>query len=176
MTTLRILCLALPGWALLALAGCGSIDAAETEKAVGQEISRSIGAKLRSVECPEDIPAERGRTFVCTAIGADGSRVPVPVTQTNDEGDVEFRAQLLKPRVVEAGLVSFAQRAGKAGGGGKGRAAARCPQLRPVRRGDVIQCSLTFPDGSTAVGTATQTDDRGTVKFGLRRRSLAPRR
>ncbi len=176
MTTPRILGLALPGCALLALAACGSIDAAETEKAVGQELARSIGAKLRSVDCPEDVPVERGRNFVCTAVGADGTRVPVPVTQTNDEGDVEFQAQLVKPRVVEAGLVSFAQRAAKAGGGREVRAAARCPELRPVKRGDVIQCSLTFHDGSTAVGTATQTDDRGTVRFGLRRRSALPGR
>ncbi|MCA1701404.1 MAG: DUF4333 domain-containing protein [Actinobacteria bacterium] len=171
MTTPRTLALALPAGALLALAGCGSIDATKTENAVKQEIARSIGAKLRSVECPEDIPLERGRNFVCTAIGADGTRAPVPVTQTDDAGNVEFEAQLVKPRVVETGLVGFAQRAAKAGGGGgEARAAARCPELRPVKRGDVILCSLTFHDGSTVVGTATQTDDQGKVKFDLRRR------
>jgi Domain of unknown function (DUF4333) len=155
MTTLRTLALALPACALLALAGCGSIDATETENAVRGEITRSIAAKVRSVECPEGVPLERGRNFVCTAIGADGTRVPVPVTQTDDEGNIEFRAQLIKPTVVEAGLVDFAERDAKAGRGGKRRAAARCPELRAVKRGDVISCSLTFDDRSTAVGTAT---------------------
>ena len=170
MTTPRILPRALPACALLAVAGCGSIDASKTEKAVRDEIARSIGAKLRSVECPEDIPLERGRNFVCTAMGADGTRVAVPVTQTDDAGNVEFRAQLIKPRVVEAGLVGFAERSAKAGGGREARAAARCPELRPVTRGDVILCSLTFHDGSTVVGKATQADDQGNVKFALRRR------
>lgn len=170
MTTLRTLALVLAACAMLALAGCGSIDATKTENAVEQEIVRSIGAKLGSVECPEDIPLERGRNFVCTAIGADGTRVPVTVTQTDDSGNVNFGAELVRPRVVESGLVGFAERAAKAGGGREARAAARCPELRPVKRGDVIQCSLTFHDGSTAVGTATQTDDRGSVKFDLRRR------
>ncbi len=170
MTTARTLALALPAGALLALAGCGSIDATRTENAVRQEIARGVGAKLRSVECPEDVPLERGRDFSCTAIGADGTRVPVPVTQTDDSGKVEFQVQLIKPRVVEAGLVRFAERAAEAGGGSKARAAARCPELRPVKRGDVILCSLTFHDGSTVVGKATQTDDQGNVKFDLRRR------
>lgn len=170
MTTPRTLARALPACALLAVAGCGSIDATKTEKAVREEIARSIGAKLRSVECPENVPLDRGRNFVCTATGADGTRVPVPVTQTDDAGNVEFRAQLIKPRVVEAGLVRFAERSAKAGGGGEARAAARCPELRPVKRGDVILCSLTFHDGSTVVGKATQTDDQGNVKFDLRRR------
>lgn len=170
MNTPRTLALALVGCAPLALAGCGAIDATQTENAVRQEIARSIGAKLRSVECPEEIPLERGRSFSCTAIGADGTRVRVPVTQTDEGGNIEFRAQLLKPRVVEAGLVDFAQRAAKARARREARAAARCPELRPVKRGDVVQCSVTFNDGSTAVGTATQTDDRGTVRFGLRRR------
>lgn len=169
MTTLRTLILALPACAVLA--GCGSIDATKTEGAVREEIARSIGARVRSVECPEKVPIERGRNFVCTAIGADGTRVPVPVTQTDDAGKVEFEAQLVKPRVVEAGLVGFAERAAKAGGGGgETRAAARCPELRPVKRGDVILCSLTFDDGSTVVGKATQTDDQGNIRFDLQRR------
>ena len=165
--TTRTQALALSAGALLAFGGCGSIDATRTETAVGQEIARSVGAKVRSVECPEDIPVERGRNFSCTAVGADGTRVPVPVTQL-DDGKVEFRAQLVKPRVVERGLVGFAQRA-KAGGGGEARAAARCPELRPVKRGDVILCSLTLRDGRTVVGKATQTDDQGNIRFDLQR-------
>ncbi len=170
MTTPRTLAFALPAGVLLALAGCGSVDATRTESAVKQEIARSAGAKLSAVECPEDIPLERGRNFVCTAMGADGTRVPVPVTQTDDAGNVEFRAQLIKPRVVEAGLVGFAERSAKAGGGREARAAARCPELRPVKRGDVFLCSLTFHDGSTVVGKATQTDDQGNIRFELQRR------
>lgn len=166
--TTRTQALALPAGALLAVAGCGSIDATRTETAVGQEIARSVGAKVRSVECPEDIPVERGRNFSCTAIGADGTRVPVPVTQI-DDGKVEFRARLVKPRVVEGGLVGFAERA-KAGGGREARAAARCPELRPVKRGDVILCSLTLRDGRTVVGRAIQTDDQGNIRFDLQRR------
>jgi hypothetical protein len=168
MTSPRTLALA-PAGALLALAGCGSIDATRTESVVKQEIARSAGAKLRAVECPDDIPVERGRDFSCTAIGADGTRVPVPVTQI-DDGKVEFRAQLVKPRVVEGGLARFAERAAKAGGGREARAAARCPELRAVKRGDVILCSLTFHDGSTVVGKATQTDDQGNIRFELQRR------
>jgi hypothetical protein len=154
---------------VLATAGCGSIDAQKTENLVQQEITRKTGARLKSVQCPDDVEIAKETSFVCTALGVDGTRALVPVTQIDDEGTVSFRAQLIAPRVVEAGLKRFAERAVR-GGGTAAAKAVRCPELRPVRRNDVLLCSLTFDDGRTLVGVATQKDDQGTVEYALKQR------
>jgi hypothetical protein len=76
----------------LALGACGSetIDTADLEGKLTDQLGRSAGVSPKGVECPEDITVEKGRTFDCTLTAPNGDQVRVDVTLTNDEGG--FRA------------------------------------------------------------------------------------
>ena len=78
--------LALAGASLLA--GCGerTVDTEDLEGTLKRQLDRSAGVTSRGVECPQDIPMERGRTFNCTLIAPNGDRVRVDVRLTNDQG------------------------------------------------------------------------------------------
>ena len=58
--------------ALLAVAflavGCGEtvIDDAKTEAAIEQNLEKSVGQKVSSVDCPSGVEVEAGATFTCT--------------------------------------------------------------------------------------------------------------
>jgi hypothetical protein len=143
---------ALTALPVLAAAGCGSLDDSKVEDGIKRELGKS-GANVRSVGCPRNVEMKRGSTFTCTAIGTDDTRLRVPVTQRDDKGNVDFRASVLSPKVLEEDLKRLSERAAVLGGAEKTTAAAtRCPELTtPTPRGSVV-CSLTFDDGSTGLG------------------------
>ena len=79
--------LALP---LLLLAGCAeTVDNADLESKLKDQLGQSAGVEPRSVECPEDVEIEKGKTFDCTLTAPNGDEVRVEVTFTNDEGGIE---------------------------------------------------------------------------------------
>jgi hypothetical protein len=43
------------------------------------------------VSCPDDVPAEAGRTFDCTATNADGTTMTIEVAQSDDQGHVTYK-------------------------------------------------------------------------------------
>ena len=45
--------------------------------------------------CPNDVKAEKGRSFTCDATGEDGTKATIDVDQTNDKGSIHFSAPLL---------------------------------------------------------------------------------
>jgi uncharacterized lipoprotein len=78
---------------VLVLAGCQQVDRVDTgeaEQDIKRGLSARTGAKLRSVDCPDDVEARKGDVFTCTAIASDGSKVRVKVTQVDDEGGVRW--------------------------------------------------------------------------------------
>jgi hypothetical protein len=79
--------LAIAGASLLAGA-CGerTVDTEQLEGTLKRQLDRSAGVTSRAVECPANIPMERGRTFNCTLVAPNGDRVRVDVRLTNDEG------------------------------------------------------------------------------------------
>jgi hypothetical protein len=80
--------------ALLTLAGaclfgaCGerTLDDRELESSLKRQLDGSAGVTSRGVDCPEGVPAEKGRKFACTLIAPNGDEVRVDVRLTNDEG------------------------------------------------------------------------------------------
>lgn len=68
----------------------GLLDTARAEREIRRDISSEYGVKLQSVRCPDSVKAEKGRSFRCTAKARDGSRLPVKVTQVDDEGGVSI--------------------------------------------------------------------------------------
>ena len=79
--------------ASIVLVGCQQVDRVDTGRAE-QDIKRGLsartGAKLNSVDCPDDVEARKGDVFRCTATASDGSKVRVKVTQVDDEGGVRW--------------------------------------------------------------------------------------
>ena len=74
-----------------ALAGCGekTVDSAELEGELKDQLGADAGVEPRSVAFPDDIEAEKGKKFDCTLTAPNGDQVRVEVTLTNDEGGFE---------------------------------------------------------------------------------------
>jgi len=84
--------IAIAALSALALGACGSqtLDAADLEGKLSDQLGRSAGVSPKGVACPEDIGVEKGRSFDCTLTAPNGDQVRVDVTLTNDDGG--FRA------------------------------------------------------------------------------------
>jgi len=81
--------------ALGTLGGCSvsvggdDLDTGELEESIADGLmDEGVDAE---VSCPDDIEAEEGGEFTCTATAPDGTTATVAVTQTNDDGDVRWR-------------------------------------------------------------------------------------
>jgi hypothetical protein len=62
----------------------------ELERQIKDELRSQTGVTPTSVDCPQDVPAEKGDTFRCTAVADDGSVATITVTQANDQGNVRW--------------------------------------------------------------------------------------
>jgi outer membrane PBP1 activator LpoA protein len=77
--------------AALALAGCTQVlDDQELESEISSGIEEQTEATGVSVSCPSDVPLEQGNTFTCSATSDQGDIGQVQVTQTDDEGNVNW--------------------------------------------------------------------------------------
>ena len=80
--------------AALFLGACSkTIDIPKVESEIKSGILTQTGISVLSVDCPDEVDAEEGNTFECTAVGEDGSTATVEVTQTSDEGDIRWEVQ-----------------------------------------------------------------------------------
>ena len=77
--------------AVAAIAGCGekTIETGELEGELKKQLGADAGVEPKSVECPDDIKAEKGKKFDCTLTAPNGDEVRVEVTLTNDDGGFE---------------------------------------------------------------------------------------
>lgn len=76
--------------AALAFVGCGEmiIDSTKTEEALEANLSKSLGQKVSSVDCPSDVEVEKGKTFTCSVRLADGKEQTATLKILNDDADV----------------------------------------------------------------------------------------
>ena len=88
----RSLVLALVVLGAVAAAGCASkLDTGKIEVEIKKSLADRTGARIASVDCPDDVEAKEGDTFRCTATAATGKRVPIEVIQENGSGRVTWR-------------------------------------------------------------------------------------
>jgi hypothetical protein len=73
---------------LVPLAGCGEkkINSEDLEQKLKTELGKDAGVEPKSVSCPDDIKAEKGKKFNCTLVAPNGDELIVNVTLTNDKG------------------------------------------------------------------------------------------
>jgi hypothetical protein len=83
---------------LVAVAVAGACTRTRTLEAseLNQRIATDMQAKKLAdegvvVSCPDDVPAEAGRTFDCTGTNPDGTTLTIEVTQTDDQGSVTYK-------------------------------------------------------------------------------------
>ena len=81
------------GLAVVALGAtaCGTttIDRADLERQLADQLGRSAGVAPRGVDCPADVEVATGRRFDCTLTAPNGDAVRVAVTLTNEDGGFE---------------------------------------------------------------------------------------
>jgi Domain of unknown function (DUF4333) len=74
----------------VAVACTRTIDKTSLEDSIKTQLESSASVSGVSVTCPDNIKAEKGGTFTCTA-SAQGETVTLQVTQTDDQGHVTFK-------------------------------------------------------------------------------------
>jgi NAD(P)H-hydrate repair Nnr-like enzyme with NAD(P)H-hydrate epimerase domain len=77
--------------AALGAAGCGEtvIDSTKTEATIEENLEKSVGQKVASVDCPSGVEVEAGRTFDCTVALEDGKQETATLKILNSDADVE---------------------------------------------------------------------------------------
>ena len=80
--------------AMLALAGActrtKTLDAQSLDEKLATAMQKQLGVQ-GVVSCPDDVPAEAGRVFNCTATTPDDTTMTIQVMQTDDKGTVSFK-------------------------------------------------------------------------------------
>jgi hypothetical protein len=69
--------------------GCGSdtIDDAELEEEIKQDLAADVGVTPKVIDCPADIESRAGKTFECIGTApSDDERFRISVKLTNDDG------------------------------------------------------------------------------------------
>jgi hypothetical protein len=75
----------------VALAACTrTVNTDALEQQIAAELQAQANVTPSSVDCPDDVEAEAGGTFTCTATADDGSTATITVTQQDDEGNLRW--------------------------------------------------------------------------------------
>ncbi len=76
--------------AAFVFAGCGDtvLDSTKTEEQLQASLSKSLGEKVSSVDCPSDIEVEKGKTFNCSVKMQKGEDQTVTLEIRNSDADV----------------------------------------------------------------------------------------
>jgi hypothetical protein len=74
--------------AVLLLGATTTLDTADAERQIAQMTEEQAGVAPTGVTCPEDIEAEAGATFSCSA-SLEDQPMTFTVTQTDDEGTIQ---------------------------------------------------------------------------------------
>lgn len=71
-------------------AGCGEtvIDGTKTEEQLQASLSKSLGAKVTSVDCPSDVEVKAGATFTCTVKVKGGETQTATLKIRNEDADL----------------------------------------------------------------------------------------
>jgi len=87
----RFAALAALALVVLLAAGCGEtvIDSAKTEGAIEENLEKSVGQKVASVECPSNVEVKAGKTFECTVSLKGGKTETATLKIINSDADVE---------------------------------------------------------------------------------------
>lgn len=92
--------------ATLIFASCSAtktLEAEDLNEQIAAELQDTFGIEA-TVDCPDDIEAEEGGTFECSAEDSAGTSLPIQVTQTDGDGNVDWTMDVFDLSIVEDGL------------------------------------------------------------------------
>jgi hypothetical protein len=82
----------------LVLGGCDkTIDTDDLQKTIQESVQSTSDVKVKSVSCPDDIKAEKGKKFDCTVTPTSGSPVKITVTLIDNDGKFTYAAATTTP-------------------------------------------------------------------------------
>jgi hypothetical protein len=72
--------------------GCGKtvVDDVKAEDAIEQNVERSLGRKVASVDCPSGVEVQKGTTFDCAVRLAGGKEETATMKILNEDADLEL--------------------------------------------------------------------------------------
>jgi len=76
--------------AVAAAACTKTLDTDGLETELQSQIEEQTQNPISSVDCPADVEVETGGTFNCTAEQESGATLTIRVTQSDDQGNVEW--------------------------------------------------------------------------------------
>lgn len=94
-TAARLAVMGCAATALLAVAGCSvstggdNLDIDKLEKKIVEGVKEQTKIDV-TVTCPDQVKIEKGNVFQCEAKTSSGTVTPIKVTQTDDEGNVDW--------------------------------------------------------------------------------------
>jgi hypothetical protein len=156
--------------ALLATFGCGAtIDMDKAGASISEGITQQMSLPVASVACPsESRPLKAGDVFECTARAKDGGNLIVQVTQTDDQGNVNWtvvRSENLYDMEAAAATIQegIAEQTGV-------EATVTCgaSRWRTGKPGDTFACEAEDGDGEIQGVVVTVEDDAGAIGWKLR--------
>ena len=134
---------------LVVSCGTSTIDTQKAERVLKQKVIAQTGVAIASVTCPDTVAVKKGATFSCVAHGADGTHAPISVQQTDDQGNVNYTADLVSQSLVQSKITaSLANQQIPL-------SSIHCPAVLEYAIGRQYVCELTSMSGQTAHATVT---------------------
>jgi hypothetical protein len=148
----------------LAVSGCGggsaTVNAAHVENAIKADLSTS-SVNVTNVDCPSDVPVQKGATFTCSASLSNGGSGKVTVTQ---EGGNRYAYAFAPGSVQIPGTAAASSIEKSLAAQGAPAAKVTCPQTVIVKVGTTVTCNLSGAQGhATGTVTFTFSEANGTV-------------
>ena len=77
------------------LAGCGTktLEKDDAEQEISKKVEELRNVKPKSVECPDDMEAKKGKKHTCKLTAPNGDVLDVKLTMLDDDGKFEFEVQ-----------------------------------------------------------------------------------
>jgi len=147
---------------LVAACGTSIVDTQKAESVLKKDVVAQTGVAIASVSCPDNVAAKKGATFTCVAHGADGTHAPINVQQTDNQGNVNYNADLVKQSTVQ-GEISASLTSQQVT-----LSSIHCPDVVEYVAGGHYSCDLTDQSGQTAHAIVTMAAG-GHVSFSISR-------
>ena len=98
--------LAVATLAAAAAACTKSLDSDGLETMLQEQLTRETASTITAVDCPDEIKVETGGTFECTVTEESGTTFTLSLTQTDDQGHVNYKIKDASPGPAPSGSAS----------------------------------------------------------------------
>lgn len=147
------------------IAGCSidfskSLNVGDVERQVESDLAERRDVEVE-VSCPEEVEAESGGEFTCTATDPEGNELDVDVVQEDDDGNVDWDVAMLNMPLIEDDLSRRVSRSVRV------PVEISCPRiLVSSEAGSTVLCDATDDAGGEGVLLVT-TEGGGDVTWEL---------